>query len=288
MTSTLTTPLDPWADVAEVAAVQAALDAVSRQQAELRAHRAIRPAYETRQQLTVQVAETLIAGRPLPADLARRAADAETPQDPTGAADRLLGETRQHLGFLLEQAKRSGSDQALGYLDSRLHDLLDQVADVDETLGTVTADPAYRWPDRTDLAAAWEQLQHQVAEYQAIRAAQTAIVAQHMTDDGKVSLITYLPEAGLIADALHHDPLRTYIAEGAHVEPSWLADPAAHLRWLTRADVAPWVPTIRQLREKHAHQAGAVAAADLERARARGQAVDVANRYQPHITAVRF
>lgn len=285
MTSTPTS-IDAWASVAEVAAVQAALDAVSRMQAGLPAQPAIRPTFATRAQLAVEVAGMLVGGRDLPADLGRLSAAADSPQDPTGALARLLGEARQHLGYLLEQAKRSGSDQALRYLDGRLHDLLDRVADVDETLGPITADPAGRWPDRTDLADAWGQLERQVVDYEAIRAAQLAIVAQHLTRDGRVSLVTLLPDAGLIANAMQHDPLRTYIADGEHVEPSWPTDPAAFLRWLTRPDVEAWVPTVAELKAEHQAQAEAVAAADLERARERGQSVDVGNRYQPRIVRV--
>jgi hypothetical protein len=246
-------------------------------------------------ELTAEVRDALLGGKPIPPDLGRRLTEGEDEQRRLRAEGLFLGVPTGTSGTGLygqlraerEQALRAGCDTALGVLADALAEVLTVAASADATLGGIrTAEQAAVHAD-TEQADAWRSLVAAVATYGDIRTTQ----------------------ANLLVRAGHGDPARvardledSYIRNVAEVDPYWKAriagelevmndavlaarspwpsprvsrgagpwpttDKPSYVRWLATSDADPWVPTRRELRRHLDALASAERAAAAERAR---------------------
>lgn len=206
-------------------------------------------------QRDARAAETLIAGASLDFDqfaddLAADVRAAERRQLERNA----LGQVRDRLTAHLELVDRVRADDALGYLDDRLGELLEQARPLLAELGNVrTADEAID----ADTGPAWRRTVALAASVADIRGAQVEVIRHRYRDSahGDAGAIAAVALFGSLAhpervadpdDLLAQD--RRQRRDGARPSVPWAGAGVPALRALLTEGAGPRVATIAQLR----------------------------------------
>ena len=210
------------------------------------------------------VVDTIADGRDLPTDLRKRI---DREHQAKAARDReytVLQDVDNALSADRQRIIENSTDAALGFLDTKLHDLLDHVARLSTDLDGVSSDTdAIRGNDQT--IAAWRELNTLTTQYRELRAAQITLTGVGQAQNIAAAGITRIPcdPRYLVAVGAAQAITSAVVGAGVSYSPEpWpgfydgTTDTPAYLRWLaSRGDA--WVPTTQQL--QHALEARAVA-----------------------------
>lgn len=244
----------------------AALDAAKARTRELRT-----PTTVPHDDLRDEVLKALVSGQPIPADLGRRAWEAQQDQAFREAELRLVLGLEPTLKNRRDIALRAGAGKALAVLRPFLDELLERGRPMARALvGVRDAQSAIdRGPEAVD---AWSSFTSIVEQYRHIREAQ-----RHLTYAAVGGTEGVLPGTQIVIGGVF--PVWSEIANVTEVWPEW--DPSAlngrvqrapwpstwpdqpfSIRWdrdwvmwlLTTPGVRLWIPTVDELREAHALQ----------------------------------
>lgn len=189
------------------------------------------------------------SGQPLPADLARHAADAQAQQSAALLIQQALTGLVQEFSERQDSLLRANADPLLRHLNGQLSTLVADLVDPLAKLGAAdTAEDAVA----AGVGDEWRRLGDSYGRYQAIRAAQS-MIHRHLIGE-RDSLHEH---AALIGNTL--DMFGDWPAWHSHgflvdqhgaqkvLAAPW-PDPSSlgYLRWLVTSDAQPWVPTRAQ------------------------------------------
>lgn len=217
--------------------------------------------------------DLLLAGKPLPADIAHRVVLANAGQEEPRLQEIIRQRVISDLQWDRDEALRSGTDSALAVLATELERILTEVRRVDERLGAASTEEEAIEAGGT-ATEAWAQLQQLVDDYDELRHTQLDITSRGLRLHGSN---VQLASVGLWRDSIDRvkfwiqgrysirnahrprtDAAVAYVAwlnsrtnTGAAIDttvtrPWWPnSQPAAHLLWLAQHG-QPWIPSLRQ------------------------------------------
>jgi len=253
---------------------------------------AVRP-----EEAVVDVALTaVVAGETVPDDLGDRVLEIRHSNEAQLAEAQVLGPLERRLRERLLAVHREQADAALAVLRAELGALLSQArpvlaelgSNVDSADAAISADRVQQWRHAVALAARYDEVR------QAQRVLVSAVVSpeSHVSDRVSREARAAVDDYGTVVDADRHYPEvgtdvnrsevrigETRIFSGrlvtsAHTDrplrprPWFTGDALTDLRFVCRADVEAWLPTVRQLtgaRDEHEQRRQDDARAEAER-----------------------
>jgi len=240
--------------------------------------------------------EAVIAGQEVPADVADRVLTIRRSNESAFAEAGVLGPLEHRLREQLLAVHRRRADDGLNVLATELHAVLTAAgpvlaelgSNVDDAASAIEADRVVQWREATALAERYDELRR------AQRVLVSAAVSPqaHVSDRVSPEARSLVDDFGIVRDAgLHYPEVGTGVNRSevrtgevrifsgrlvtsdhsdrpARACPWLTGDPVADLRFVTRADVQPWVPAINELtgaRDEHQAWTQDEARAEAER-----------------------